>query len=172
MSGFNTTGFMFLPMLLPAVFRFGRRGAGMSDPAPKLKLTQVDPVDELAPIPIATGRQRLDPFCEKGRLDPIRRGCPRTRDPGVQQAQGFCRGFHLRRQRSRSRRLNRDASAAECVFRGADTLRHRADSPHLHSSYSRRLAGEHGSLMRRPSPARARCPPRIRTDSRTRGFTL
>lgn len=66
MSGFNTTGFMFLPMLLPTVFRFGRRGAGMSDPAPKLKLTQVDPVDELAPIPIATGRQRLDPFCEKG----------------------------------------------------------------------------------------------------------
>jgi hypothetical protein len=64
MSRFDTTGFNFLPMFLPAVLRFGRGGAGMSDPAPKLKLTQVDPVDELAPIPIAAARQRHDAFSE------------------------------------------------------------------------------------------------------------
>lgn len=42
----------------------------MSEPTPKLKLTSVDPVDELAPIPISEARRKQDPFAEP--LDSIR----------------------------------------------------------------------------------------------------
>ena len=57
-------------MFFKATLRFDLGGTGMSEPLPKLKLTTVDPVDELAPIPISQAKRARGPFAEP--IDSIR----------------------------------------------------------------------------------------------------
>ena len=60
---------ILFPMFIVLADRAGQGAMGMTKSTPRLRLTSVDPVDELAPIPISEARKPLAP---EPRFDAIR----------------------------------------------------------------------------------------------------